>query len=120
MQPNDNLAGAADAPAVVLARADAIGEGEVVQVVVNGKAIAVYHVDGEYYASDDVCNHGQASLAEGYLDGDEIECPLHGGRFNVKTGAPCAPPATRPMKTYRVEVRAGEVVLVDPAELEDA
>lgn len=105
---------------VVLARADAIAEGEVLQVVVNGRAIAVYNVGGAFYASDDVCNHGQASLAEGWLEGEEIECPLHGGRFNVKTGMPCAPPVSRPMKTYRVALRDGQVVLADPAELEDA
>lgn len=107
-----------DGTAVVLARTDDIAEGEVLQVVVNGQPIAVYNVDGEFYASDDVCNHGQASLSEGYLEGDEIECPLHGGRFNVKTGAPCAPPVTRPMKTYRVELRDGQVLLADPAELQ--
>jgi nitrite reductase/ring-hydroxylating ferredoxin subunit len=103
---------------VVLARADDLPEGEVLRAVVNGKAIAVYNVGGTFYASDDVCNHGQASLSEGYLDGEEIECPLHGGRFNVRTGAPCAPPVTRPIKTYRVALRDGLVVLADPAELD--
>lgn len=109
-----------DGTAVVLARADAIPEGEALQVVVRGKAIAVYNVGGRFYASDDVCNHGQASLSEGYLEGEEIECPLHGGRFNVKTGAPCAPPVERPMKTYRVALRDGQVVLTDPGELADS
>lgn len=102
---------------IILARVADIPENDVIGVNVQGVAIAVYSVDGEYYASDDLCNHGNARLSDGFLDGDVIECPLHGGCFNVANGKPCAPPVTNPMKTYRVAVDGDHLVLVDPEQL---
>lgn len=74
--------------------------------------IAVYNVDGEFYATDDRCTHGLSSLAEGDLMGDEIECAMHFGSFNVKTGEPMAPPCSIALKTYKVEVKGDEVYAV--------
>lgn len=71
--------------------------------------IAVYNVDGTFYATDDRCTHGLSSLAEGDLIGDEIECSMHFGSFNVKTGEAMAPPCSIPIRTYKVEVRGDEV-----------
>lgn len=102
---------------VVLVAADDVPPGQVIQVVVNGHALALYNVDGVFYASDDRCNHGNANLSDGYLDGDVIECPLHGGCFKVVDGSPCSPPVTQPMKTYSVAVEDGQVVLINPEQL---
>jgi nitrite reductase/ring-hydroxylating ferredoxin subunit len=79
----------------------------VAQAVIGGLKIALYAVDGEYYATADLCTHGAASLADGYLDGDLIECPLHQGTFNVKTGAAVGAPCTVAIKTFPVKLEDG-------------
>jgi naphthalene 1,2-dioxygenase system ferredoxin subunit len=82
-------------------------EGTVRRCVIREQAVALYHVDGQIYATDDNCTHGLASLADGYLEGDEIECPLHQGVFNVRTGEAVGRPCTIALKTYQVEVEDG-------------
>lgn len=74
-------------------------------------AIAVFHDDGAYYALDDTCSHGQASLSEGWIEGGEVECPLHSARFCLKSGEPQCMPATQAVRTHRVEVHDGGVWL---------
>lgn len=74
-------------------------------------AVAVYNVDGEFYATQDDCTHGRASLSDGYLIGDEIECPLHQGMFNVRTGAVSAPPCAVALRTFRTDVQDAIVCL---------
>jgi 3-phenylpropionate/trans-cinnamate dioxygenase ferredoxin subunit len=70
--------------------------------------IAVFHTDdGEIFAIDDTCTHQDASLADGWLEGCEIECPLHASRFDLRTGAVDAPPAKRPIRTHEVTVTDG-------------
>jgi len=59
---------------------------------VGGVAVALYRVEGTYYATLDQCTHGQAQLSDGYLEGFLIECPLHQGLFDVRTGEPKGPP----------------------------
>lgn len=72
--------------------------------------IAVFHTDdGEIFAIDDTCTHQDASLADGWLEGCEVECPLHASRFNLRTGAVDAPPAKRPVRTHRVVVEDGQI-----------
>ncbi|MET7391928.1 bifunctional 3-phenylpropionate/cinnamic acid dioxygenase ferredoxin subunit [Dactylosporangium sp. NPDC005572] len=67
--------------------------------------IAVFHTeDGELFAIDDTCTHQDASLADGWLEGCEVECPLHASRFDLRTGAVDAPPAKRPVRIHRVHV----------------
>lgn len=78
-------------------------------VEVNGKRVAVFHVAGEFYAIDDRCSHAEASLSEGTIDGDRVECPRHGAWFNIKTGAALSLPALMPVATYRVKVVDEEV-----------
>ncbi|WP_185084135.1 bifunctional 3-phenylpropionate/cinnamic acid dioxygenase ferredoxin subunit [Nonomuraea muscovyensis] len=78
--------------------------------------IAVFHTDdGEIYAIDDTCTHQDASLADGWLEGCEIECPLHASRFDLRTGEVDAPPAKRPVRTHRVVVE-DDVVYVVPSD----
>jgi 3-phenylpropionate/trans-cinnamate dioxygenase ferredoxin component len=70
-----------------------------------GVPIAVFHTeDGEFFAVDDTCTHQDASLADGWLEGCEVECPLHASRFDLRTGTVDAPPAKRPIRTHEVRV----------------
>ncbi|WP_062291946.1 non-heme iron oxygenase ferredoxin subunit [Demequina phytophila] len=68
--------------------------------------------DGDFYAIDDLCTHGEVSLSEGDVDGCHVECWAHGSRFDVRTGEPDELPAITPVKTYPTRVD-GERVLVD-------
>jgi 3-phenylpropionate/trans-cinnamate dioxygenase ferredoxin subunit len=94
---------------VTVARTDEIPEGEARCVEVNGNYIALYHVDGEFYATDDTCTHEEASLSEGFLIDGIIECPLHGSQFDVRTGEVLSLPAVLPLKTYPVRVEGDEI-----------
>jgi len=97
---------------VFLCKTGDLAPGSVKRVDRKEGDIAVYNIEGEFYATDDRCTHGLSSLAEGDLLGDEIECAMHFGSFNVKTGAPMAPPCTIPIRTYKVEVRNDDVFAV--------
>lgn len=76
---------------------------------VGGLALALFRVDGAIHATDDLCTHGQARLSDGFLDGWLVECPLHQGLFDVRTGAPAGAPCVRPVRTYPVKVEDGAV-----------
>lgn len=90
---------------------DAVPEGDVVGAIVAGKDIAFYEVDGEVFASDNLCTHGAARLSDGFLEGNEIECPLHQGRFDVCTGKAMCAPLTEDIKTYPVKIENMRVML---------
>lgn len=81
------------------------------RVIINAKKIALYNVAGEFYATDDTCSHAEASLSEGSLDGEVVECPKHGACFNVKTGQALSLPAWAPVDTFEVKVE-GDTILV--------
>lgn len=80
-------------------------------VEVEGQRIALFKVDGAYYAISDVCPHKGGPLSEGPLSGDEVTCPWHGSRFNVKTGAVTAPPAEQGVKSFPVRVTGDDVAV---------
>jgi biphenyl 2,3-dioxygenase ferredoxin subunit len=65
-------------------------------------AIAVFNVDGTYFALDDTCTHDRASLADGYIDGDVVECPFHLAKFSIRTGQVLSPPAYESVCAYEV------------------
>ena len=74
----------------------------------DGSDLAVYHVEGEFYATADRCTHGESSLTEeGSLNGCVVECSFHFGTFDVTTGAPLAMPCESPLKTYVVHIENG-------------
>lgn len=73
--------------------------------------IAVFNVDGEYFAIDDTCSHDKSSLADGYIDGDRVECSWHFAKFCIRTGAALTPPATVPVSTYEVRVDGDDVMI---------
>ena len=91
-----------------------IGEippGKALRVEVGDEPIAIFNVDGEFYAIGDTCSHEEASLSEGDVFGTCVECPLHGAEFDLKTGRPRTLPAVVPVPTYAIKVE-GEDVLV--------
>ena len=94
---------------VSVARVGDIPEGGVKVVRVEDQSIAIFRIDGQYYALDDVCTHDGGPLAEGVIEGEQIECPRHGARFNIKTGAVLCLPATAPVGTYAVRVEGDEI-----------
>jgi naphthalene 1,2-dioxygenase system ferredoxin subunit len=83
---------------------DVVERDRVAQALVSGKRVALYVVDGEFFATSDTCTHGQASLSEGYLDGHLIECPLHQGVFDIRNGEASGPPCVEPVRTYPVRI----------------
>lgn len=96
---------------VAIATTDEVKPGERIIVQIGRKWIAVFNVDGTYYAVEDVCTHDDGPLAEGALFGCEIECPRHGARFDLRTGAVTAPPALVPVPTYEVRVTDNQIEL---------
>lgn len=87
-----------------VATVDQVPAGTMKVIDVEGRRIALSHVDGAFYAMDDLCSHADASLGDGSLHGDEVECPRHGGRFNVRTGAAVRLPAVTPVVCHTVRV----------------
>jgi len=75
--------------------------------------IAVYNIEGQLYAIEDVCTHDGGDLAGGALHGFEVECPRHGARFDVRTGAVLCPPAYEPVAKFPVRIEAGSVYTRD-------
>lgn len=93
-----------------------VPEGDSFLVETEGLAVAVHHVEGgAFYVTDDHCTHGPGSLSEGILEGHEIECDFHQGRYDVRTGEVTAPPPWVPVRSYPVSVE-GDRVLIEVAE----
>jgi 3-phenylpropionate/trans-cinnamate dioxygenase ferredoxin subunit len=101
---------------VAVAMIDELPPGKSKVVTANGRRIAVFNVDGTFYAIDDTCTHEEASLAEGTLSGEIVTCPAHGSRFNVRTGRVLSLPAVIPVSTYPVKVEDGNVLLLPEAQ----
>jgi 3-phenylpropionate/trans-cinnamate dioxygenase ferredoxin subunit len=94
---------------------DDLPAGEAVRVLAH-VPVAVFNADGTLYAIDDTCTHQDASLADGWLEGCLVECPLHASSFDLRTGQPVSPPARNPVRTYPVEVIDGVVYVHAGAE----
>jgi 3-phenylpropionate/trans-cinnamate dioxygenase ferredoxin subunit len=90
-----------------------------VATTVDDVAVAVVLHDDDVYAIHDECSHQAIPLSEGEVDGCEIECWLHGSRFDLRTGKPSGPPATEPVPTYPVRVEGGDVLVDVTAPLND-
>lgn len=91
-----------------LCKTDEVAPGQMLRVdAPDAPQLAVFNVDGSYYATSNVCTHNIAILTDGYFEGEIVECPLHGGCFNVKTGEPTCFPCEKPLQTYTV-VRDGD------------
>ena len=82
-----------------------------IESLLGDREIALYRVEGRIYATDNTCTHGAARLTEGYLEGCEIECPLHQGRFDVRNGKALCEPASEDIAAYEVRVEHGDVLV---------
>ena len=94
---------------IELAAVDAIPEDDVIGIDAGGKSFALYMVEGEVYATDNICTHGNARLCDGFLEGHEIECPLHQGKFDIRNGKAMCAPLTEDVKTYPVKIEGARV-----------
>ena len=90
-----------------------LGPGAMKPVRLGDEDICLVNVDGELFAIGDLCTHAGGALSGGSLEGYEVECPLHGSVFDVRTGEPTALPADSPVKTYLVR-QEGDDLLVGP------
>src|SRR5919106_2825277 len=99
------------APMIPVCPTTALPPGEATRVEAD-EPIAVFNVDGVFYAIDDTCTHQDASLSDGWLEGCAVECPLHAACFDLRTGVPSGPPAKKAVRTHQVNVSDG-VVYVD-------
>jgi len=94
----------------VCAAAD-VPENGVISREVGDELVAIYNIDGTFYATEGRCTHGLANLADGMLEGDEIECSFHFGKFHVPSGKAIEAPCFIALKTYKTEVRDGQVFI---------
>ena len=95
----------------IVCPASDIPENAVKSYEIGSVTLAVYNIGGEYFATDNECTHGAASLADGNLEDDIIECTLHFGAFNVKTGKAVQAPCFTNLRTYKVVLQDGQVMV---------
>ncbi|MGR3219447.1 MAG: non-heme iron oxygenase ferredoxin subunit [Candidatus Anammoxibacter sp.] len=94
-----------------IADVDDLNNGESKKIEFDDKVIALFKIDGNYFATDDTCTHEKASISEGEIDGGIVSCPHHGARFDIKTGQALSLPAMFPLKKYEVKVEGNDVLL---------
>jgi nitrite reductase/ring-hydroxylating ferredoxin subunit len=92
-----------------VANAADVPGGGALQVSVGNELIAVYNLEGRFYATADICTHRYALLSDGFIEGDTIECPLHQAVFHIPTGKVLSEPAYDDLKTYPVQVKDGAI-----------
>lgn len=100
-----------------VAKLEDIPDGDMKQVIVAGDLVGLYRVGEDVYAISDICTHEEAYLTDGEFESEdlEVECPLHGSRFNVATGEVRILPATRPVTTYEVKIEGDLIQVAPPA-----
>jgi 3-phenylpropionate/trans-cinnamate dioxygenase ferredoxin component len=86
-----------------------IPPGDYVSVEIDGTFVAVFNIDGEFLAVEDVCTHDGGGLSGGAVEGDQVICPRHGARFCLRDGRALTPPAYEPVRTYTTRISAGRV-----------
>ena len=97
---------------VEIARTDEIAPGKAKMVEVEGRKIALFNLEGSYWAIDDSCPHRGGPLSEGEVEREVVTCPWHGSRFNIKTGEVLIPPAIEGVKSYEVQVE-GSIIMIE-------
>lgn len=94
---------------VTVAKTSQLAPGGLMYVEVGDEPVCLINLDGEIFAISDICTHEEASLSDGEIVGDEIECPLHGGAFEIRTGQPASFPVVVPVETFGVRVVGEEI-----------
>jgi 3-phenylpropionate/trans-cinnamate dioxygenase ferredoxin subunit len=100
---------------VKVASVSDLTDGEIMMIEVDGDSVLLANLEGKFYAIGEECSHAAGSLSEGYVENGQVECPVHGSLFDLKTGVNASPPAAEPVQAYPVRIE-GEDVLVGPAE----
>jgi len=98
-------------PWVKVASIGDVAEDDAIEVIVGTRSIALYKVGGTIHATDNICTHGSAKLHRGYLDGCLIECPLHQGVFDIRTGEPVDGPVSDPLAVFEVRIEGEDILL---------
>jgi len=96
---------------VKVAQTHEIPVGRSKRELVKRQPSAVFHLEDGFYATDDTCTHAEASLCEGQIMGDQVSCPRHGARFDIKTGAALTLPAVTPVETYKVVIQGDDILV---------
>ena len=92
---------------------DTLVEGKPIAIEVDGTPVCVVKVADEVFAVADTCTHSEASLSEGEVTSDKIECWLHGAEFDLKTGEALTPPATQALKTFNVKRNGNQLTITN-------
>ncbi len=98
---------------VEVAKVEAISIGHPVHIEIDGTAIAVFKLEQDFYAIEDVCTHDGGTLTGGCVENDQIICPRHGARFSIRTGEALTAPAYEPTATFPVRIKNGMVQVKD-------
>ncbi len=98
----------------VAATSDVV-EGEAKQVKIGKTLIALCRIKDEVYAINDICTHEWACMSDGFIEGEEIECPIHMARFNILTGKVLSDPATEDLQTYKVDIKGDDIYVLAEA-----
>ena len=88
-----------------------IPNGSIKKFEINDDEITICNINNQIFAINDNCSHDEASLQEGFIDGYEIECPMHGAKFDIRTGEVTCLPAVSPIKTYNIKINNGAIEL---------
>ncbi len=99
----------------IVAKASDIQPGELMYVEVGDEFVCLINLDGEIHAINDTCTHEDASLSDGTIIGDEIECPMHGGSFDIRTGAPTNFPVVVAIEKYGVRIDGDDIQVEVPS-----
>lgn len=99
---------------ITLCRTEEVAEGAAIRVDKDGRDYAVFNLGGVFYVTQNTCTHGPGNLGEGFVEGEEIECDFHQGRFHIPSGRATAAPCTEALTMWDVTVVEGEV-RIDPA-----
>jgi 3-phenylpropionate/trans-cinnamate dioxygenase ferredoxin component len=94
---------------VKAASADEVPPGQARLVVVKGKEIVLFNIDGDFFALDNACTHEEGPLAEGQIEGHEVTCPWHGAKFDIRTGEVLCDPAYEDVARYNVRVTGSDI-----------
>lgn len=95
-----------------------VEDGGMLSLGLNGRSLALYHVAGEWFCTDNICSHAYALLTDGWLEDHVVECPLHNGQFDIRTGKGLCAPIEADIATFPVRLQAGKVLVGLPADEE--
>ena len=94
-----------------IAKKSDIDKGAIKVFKVKGKRISIARIEDEFFAITDICTHDECSLAGGQVEGEEIICPCHGARFNIKSGQVLSLPAIRSLNTYKLKIEGSDILV---------